>query len=493
MATHGVTVSEVPTGVRPPVRVTAGLPIYVGLGTINAGDIACVNTPVVAYNLAEAVAKIGPISDPSEWDKWTLHEAAHAHFSVYGVGPIVLINVIDPDDAGHVASATGESHQLVDGEVQLQVYGGADAPLLGAIKSTVVVKDITGVTTYALNTDYTLAFDADGFLVVTVVAGGDIAEDDVILCDFDYLDPTGVVASDIVGGYSAGAYTGLECVEQVYPKLRLVPGFIVSPKWSQTLSVGTRMQAIAASINGSFRAMALLDLPTDPGVIATYAESAAWKSTNNYDSVNAAACWPKTKNGDYTYHLSTIVACLANSVDGDNSGIPFASPSNQSITATAAVNDDGDEILLTRPQANALNAQGIVTALNGFYGWKLWGTRTAGYPETTDPKDAFIPLRRMFNWVGNTVLLTVDRDVDQPGNRRLIDGVVGTIQSFLNGLTAQGALMPATIEFRSDENPTADLSDGIYRFHLTMTPPSPAESIEFVLEYDPTALEALFE
>src|SRR5687767_13587758 len=108
---HGVNISEQPTGVKPPVRISAGLPVYFGTAPINAGDLTCVNVPVVAYTLAEAVAKLGPQSD--DFDSWTLHEAMKAHFSVYSVAPVVFVNVLDPENAYHVASATGESHQLV--------------------------------------------------------------------------------------------------------------------------------------------------------------------------------------------------------------------------------------------------------------------------------------------------------------------------------------------------------------------------------------------
>ncbi len=484
MAQHGVSIREIPTGVKPPVRITAGIPVYIGTAPINAGDLTCVNKAVVAYTLAEAVAKLGPQSD--DFASWTLHEAMKAHFSVYSVAPVVFINVLDPDNAYHVAEATGESHQLVDGEVQLQVYGGPDAPLLGVLMDSVVV---TGKT---LGTDYTLAFDDDGFLVVSIVDGGGLSEDSVILVDFDYLDPAGVTSDDIIGGLSGGQYTGLEVVEQVFPALRLVPGFILAPKFSQVPEVAARMATIAASINGAFRALALTDLSTDPGEIADYSAAAAWKSDNGFGSINAVPCWPLAKNGDDVYHLSTVLACVANVTDAARDGLPYASPSNKAVSATAAVDDDGTEILLTRPQANALNAQGIFTLLSGFNGWRTWGNRTGGYPGTTDPKDAFIPIRRMFNWIGNTVILTIDANVDDPANRRLIDLVLNTLTAFLNGLIPAGALVDGKIEFREDENPVVDLADGKVKFHLTLTPPSPAETMEFVLEYDPTALAALF-
>jgi hypothetical protein len=488
---HGVNILEQPTGVKPAVRISAGLPVYFGTAPINAGDLECVNTPAVFYTLAEAVAKLGPLSD--DFASWTLHEAVKAHFSVYSVAPIVCVNVLDPDNAYHTATATNESHQLVDGEVQLQVYGGPDEPLLGILKDTVVVNKLVGGALMALGTDYTLAFDDDGYLVLTIVEGGALAEDDIVLVDFDYLDPSGVTADDIIGGYSGGAYTGIEVVEQVFPALRLVPGFLLAPKYSQTPEVAARLQTKAASINGVFRAMALTDLSTDEGVIPTYAEAPAWKTDNGYGSINAVPCWPKQKNGDDVYHLSTVLACIANVVDAANAGTPFVSPSNKAVTGTSAVLDDASEVLLTRPQANALNAQGIFTLLNGFNGWRSWGNRTGGYPATTDPKDAFIPIRRMFNWVANTIVLTTDANVDDPINRRLIDLVLGTIQSFLNGLIAQGALVDGVIEFREDENPAIDLADGKIKWHVTLTPPSPAEEMTFVLEYDPSALEELFE
>lgn len=486
---HGVSVEEVPTGVKPPVRISAGLPVYIGTAPINSVDLTNVNKPKVAYTLAEFVAQFGALSD--DFASWTLHEAAKAHFSVYSVAPIVCINVLDPESAYHTATATAESHQLIDGEVPIQIYGGPDEALLGVIESTVVVKNLADVTK-ALGTDYTLAFDDDGFLVISVVAGGSIGANDVIKVSFDYLDPTGVTAADIIGGYSGGEYTGLEVVEQVYPALRLVPGFILAPKWSQEPTVAARMDAIAGSINGVFKASALVDLSTDPVDIATYAAAGAWKSDNGFDGGSSFAFWPKGKNGDDVYHASTIAACVANVTDADHDGIPYVSPSNKDVTGTSAVLDDGSEVLLTRPQANALNDQGIVTLLNGFNGWKLWGNRTAVYPANTDPKDAFIPIRRMFNWVGNTIILTTDANIDDPINRRLIDLVLGTVGSFLNGLVAVGALVAGKIEFREDENPAVDLADGKIRWHITLTPPSPAQDIVDILEYDPTALEALF-
>jgi phage tail sheath protein FI len=236
----------------------------------------------------------------------------------------------------------------------------------------------------------------------------------------------------------------------------------------------------------------LVDLSTDPGEIASPEDAPAWKSDNGYDKVDMTPCWPLVKNGDDVYHGATVLACVANLTDAAFDGIPYASPSNKDIVGTATVLDDGTEMFLGRDQANALNAQGIVTFLNGLNGWKTWGNRTGGYPGTTDPKDSFIAIRRMFNWFAATTILTTDRDVDQPGNKRLIDSVKGTMGTLINSLVAVGALVAGKIEFRKDENPVTDLADGKIVWHVTLTPPSPGEDLDFLVEYDPSALSALF-
>lgn len=45
------------------------------------------------------------------------------------------------------------------------------------------------------------------------------------------------------------------------------------------------------------------------------------------------------------------------------------------------------------------------------------------YPANTDVKDQFIPISRMFDWVGNTLIRTFWSKLDRPMNRRLIDNI----------------------------------------------------------------------
>ena len=153
---------------------------------------------------------------------------------------------------------------------------------------------------------------------------------------------------------------------------------------------------------------------------------------------------------------------------------------------------DGTEVILGPDEANYLNGQGVVTALNFVGGWKLWGNRTGCYPSNTDAKDAFISIRRMFNWHAQTFILTYWAKVDKPITKRLIQTIIDSENIRLNGLVARGALLGARVEFQDTENPVTNLLDGIITFHTYFTPPTPAREIENIIEYDPQYFNTLF-
>lgn len=306
-------------------------------------------------------------------------------------------------------------------------------------------------------------------------------------------DPTKVTASDIVGGYNTttGKNTGLECVEEVYPRFGLIPGVIIAPKFSSASTVAAILKAKAAEINGVFKSIAIADI--DTAQATSYSAVNAVKNTENFMDPHLIVTWPKVALGGIQMFLSTQVAALMGKVDSAHSDIPYKSPSNENLQCDQTILANGNDIFLGKAQANYLNGLGVVTALNFVGGWKCWGNRTSAYPSSTDPKDAFIPCRRMMNWVANTLVTSYWSKIDEPINKRLVESVVDSAQIWLNGLVARGALVGGRVEFRADENPTTDLADGIIRFHVYVCPPTPAREINFVMEMDVQYFASLFE
>ncbi|MGG3203337.1 phage tail sheath family protein [Brevibacillus brevis] len=481
---HQVSISESGTSVLSPVEAAAGLPVYFGTAPIHLTDnpSAYVNKPVLAYSYEEAVKALGYHSD---WNDYTLCEAIKAQFQLFNVAPAVFVNVLDPSI--HKENVADSAITLSSGKYTIAVDG--------VLLSTLVVKLTGAGNALVRNKDYTVVFNGSGHPVISRVDGGDIpANQTSLTVSYDKLTPSTVTDAQIIGGIDSGTgkVTGLELINKIFPLYRLVPGQIVVPKHSKKPAVAAVMKAKSTGINSLFKAMAIADIDSSSTGAGVYTEAPAWKNNNNFSDPHLVACYLKAKLGDEIYHLSTQFAALNSKVMAENGNVPYVSPSNKNIQANAVVNEADTEINLGVDQAAYLNGEGIVTAINFVGGWKMWGNNTSVYPAHTDVKDRFIPVRQMFNWIGNTLILTHWQVVDDPTNRRLIDTVVDSTNIWLNGLTAQGSILGGRVEFRAADNPVTSLLDGKVSYRLFLAAPVPAENIEFKLEFDVAYLQNLF-
>lgn len=490
---HGVSVSEIPTSILPPVESSAGIPFIVGTAPVNMADTSNVNKPVLCYSYDEAVKAFGyvpPKEDGASGLKkfeYSISEFINSQFALFGVSPVIIVNVLDP--AKHKKAATTVTVTL-DAKT-----GAATIAETGIIPSSVTITG-SGSAAYVEGTDYVLSFDDDGALVVSSLKDEDGNFKMTTAAELTFaaqkLDPTAVTADEIIGGVDvSGNKSGFETVSECFPRFRLVPGVLLAPAYSHNAGVAAVMAAKAANINEHFTAIALIDVPTEN--VKQYTDVAAWKNSNNITDPKQVVCFPMLALDGVAYHQSTQLAGLIGDTDSDNDDVPYVSPSNKNYQMTSAVLADGTEIWLGADAAAYLNSQGVVTALNFIGGWKCWGNRTACYPANTDVKDSFIPVRRMFSWVGNTLIQSFWQRVDAPLNRRQIDAIVDSANAWLNGMTAKQYILGGRVEFLESENPTTDLMDGKARFHVYLTPPSPNREIDFVLEYDPQYVETLFQ
>ncbi|MDL2329088.1 hypothetical protein LJC71_04960 [Desulfosarcina sp. OttesenSCG-928-A07] len=301
---------------------------------------------------------------------------------------------------------------------------------------------------------------------------------------------SGVTSQNIIGGIDGPTLrkTGLELISEVFPRFRMVPGQILAPGFSGDAEVAVAIGAKCENINGHFRATGIIDIPKD---VQNYTEAPAWIVDKNLTDENLIAFLGQPKVGDALHWGSTHLAGVTALRDASSGGVPYWSPSNNRMICNGLVHNES-ELALGPEVAQWLNGNGIVTGLNWIGGMVAWGNRTAAYPGITDVKDTFIPIRRMFNWIANTIVLTYWQKLDSPMNRRMVNSIVDSINVWLNGLTAREYILGGRLMFLEGENPTTDMMDGKLRFHLYLCTPPPAEDIEFILEYDPNYFETLF-
>jgi hypothetical protein len=443
------------------------------------------NVPRIYNSYEEAVAEMGYSND---WVTYDICEHMDAVFVEFGVFPVTYIAVNDVFTGGTPQAAA--PFPLVGGQV--------DTGLKLINDATLVVTGPSGTPVYVLGTDYLLTLSANETWVVTRIPTG------AILTDTDTIEVAGTVpaatpvtAGIIIGGVvvGTGKRTGLEVIEDVFQKTGYVPGVIVCPAWSHDPSVAAAMEAKCENINGCFACTCLIDVDTT--VVKTAQDVNQWKNMNNIvfprqellfgkpALVGAIVGQPGTAHGvTKIFNFASQQGPLIQWTDTyKGQGMPYCSPSNKNLRMNSLQLANGDEVPMHLADANMLNGQGVITALNWIGGWRSWGNRTACYPSDTDVKDMFIPVRRMFDYIGNTIVLTIWQEVDEPGNRRLIDAVVNSLQMWLDGITATGALIGASIAFNQSENPSTEILNGHYVFHVYIAVPTPAEWLDFRIEY----------
>lgn len=475
---HGIRVAENPTGVSSPINGTAGLQVVFGTAPINTvqNPSAAVNKLILANTFDEAKAALGYSED---FDNYTLCQAMYAAFKLFGVGPVIFCNVLDPSKAEHKTSVASASYAVANKQAVVNVIGMIH-------DSTLIVKDTS--VTLVEDTDYTVSYNDDGYLVITLLSTSTHASAATLTINGNKLNPSGVTANDIIGGNTGGVETGLELIRQVFPKFGMAPATILAPGFSKLTTVGAALSAKTSEINGKFKCLALIDL--DTATTTNYTAVPAAKTAAGYSDENDIVLWPLIKTtDDKKIAYSAVYASLVAYVDASNGDVPSLSPSNKLMSIGGTCVASGAEVMLDEVQANTLNEAGVVTAINQA-GWRTWGNNTACYPGVTDPKDRWICCRRFFNWWENSFVITYLNKVDELGNYKLIESVVDAENIRGNSYVAQGKVAGIHIEFDPTQNPVSEIIAGSIKFKTRLAPYTPAEDILNEFEFDPSMISS---
>lgn len=470
---HGVRIQENPTSVPTPVANESGVPVIFGTAPVNlAADPQNATHKLFLCNtFAEAKAAVGYSDD---YENYTLCQAMDAFFKAFGVGPIVLCNVLDP--ATHKETYT-ETLEVVSGQ--------ATATKKGIILNGLEAKFEDSA--LEAGKDYTAEFSNEGVLVITVITEGVTS----ITLTGSQLAPSKVTAADIIGSYDAntGKETGVELVRKVYPTFGVTPNLLLAPGWSHIPTVGLALAEKCVDVNGVFKCECVVDIDCSADGAVKYTDIEKVKSESGFMSEHTIAVWPMVKYAGKIMYYSAIYAAMAVYTDYNNDSVPNLSPSNRAVRISATVVADGTEVNLDMNQANELNAVGVVTAVNmGVF--KAWGNNTAAYPGVTDPKDRWIACRRFFSWWGNSFITTYLEKVDNPANYRLIESIVDSENVRGNSLVSQGKCAGIKMVYSKEDNPIGNVLDGKIVFRQYLAPYTPAEDILNVLEFDPSMIEA---
>lgn len=483
MANLGVHIFEKATSVSTPNTADVGIPFVVGTAPVqSATKPTKSNVPVLATSWDEAVEKLGFSYD---WKNYTLCEFMYSHFQLFGAQPVIFCNILDPD--GMKKDVDAAEHEVADHKISLPIETIPESIVVKVTDTAGGADDATTGRTLAEDEDYSVFYerdDSDTYVcIVELLEDGSAYNAEKLTIECKAVTPETATVADVADGVSQ--------VDACLTAVGVVPDLICAPGWSHITTIAAVMATKAAAINGLFKGKAVIDADSSENGVTEYSQLSGYKNKNNFVDADQILCWPMVQLGDYRFHLSTQLCGLMAKVDTGNRGVPYESPSNKNLKMDACVLADGTEINLTWNQVNLIaGSWGVVTAVNFLNsGWVAKGNYTACYPGNTDVKDQFIPVSRMFDFIGNTLIRTFWCKLDKPMTTALRDSILLTCNIWLSGLTGSGYLYGARAEMLAEENPLTSLLDGIITLHVYNAPPVPAQEIDFILEYDVSYME----
>jgi hypothetical protein len=224
--------------------------------------------------------------------------------------------------------------------------------------------------------------------------------------------------------------------------------------------------------------VAILDSP--PGLNAQQIRE--WRVDKaGYDSKYASLYWPWVKVMDPVLGRAVFVPPSGHMAgiwarNDDTRGVHKA-PANEVIRGAIA-----PELQITKGEHDQLNPVGIncIRAFPG-KGIRVWGARTI----SSDPEWRYLNVRRLFNYIEESILEGTDWVVFEPNDERLWDSVKRTITMFLRRVWRDGALFGATpaeaffVKCDAENNPLETRDVGQLIIDVGVAPVKPAEFVVF--------------
>jgi len=466
---HGVYGEIVAEGIPQAIESQAAMVVF-GTAPVHTieGGASNVNKPIVCNNMAD-VRKYFGYSD--SWEDYTLCMAFRRFFEQKAVGPLVVINVLDP--ATHKKSTQSTSDKTPSGGKI--VIASAEDIILDTVE--IWTKDETPAKKVK-DTDYSIAYNADKKQIVITEIGSGLGSSALTVKYYE-IKPEDVTDAVMIGTTDGmGSNTGLFVIRDVYTLTGMIPAYILVPGFSSHPSVHAAMASVSRKINGHWDAWMFADIPIiDNATPITLATAKTWKDANGYTQENETVYFPMAQGtDDKLYYMSVLAAANFLELLIDNDDLPYHSASNSACgiirnlylgaTATDRVYDD--QII-----NEYLCKNGIASA--AFVGgrWAIWGAHAADYDQTNATQINVAETNRMMLYhISNDFQARRPLQIDQPLSQNDIQTIVAEEQERLDGLVGMGALLYAKAKLDAEADNRSDLMNGdyIFDFEVTTTP-----------------------
>jgi phage tail sheath protein FI len=489
----GVYVQEVSSGSKPIEGVGTAVAAFVGLT-----EKGPANTPTLVTNWTQFSTLFGDFVEGSY-----LAHAVYGYFLNGGGSAYVVRVASDGDSAAPSAQAelgakdepgrpvyriTAAEGGPAGDEISVEIGdpgdGGEESFKVTVSRGGKVEETFDNVTTKRGPTNAATVVKARSKLIrlEEVGTGGAVTlpeKANVKLSGGTAVTQVRVTADDYVGNSAdRTGFAGLEAVDEI--TMLSVPDVMAA--YQRGIIDLEAVQAVQLAMIAHCELMgdrvAILDAP--PALNAQQVKE--WRQDKaGYDSKYAALYWPWIRVFDPLKGQGMLVPPSGHMAgiwarNDDTRGVHKA-PANEVVRGAISL-----ELQITKGEHDQLNPSGIncIRAFPG-RGVRVWGARTI----SSDPEWRYLNVRRLFNYVEESILEGTQWVVFEPNDSRLWDAVKRNVSAFLRRVWRDGALFGTSAGeaffVKCDaENNTQDTIDiGQLIIDVGIAPVKPAEFVIF--------------
>ncbi|WP_333771133.1 phage tail sheath family protein [Streptomyces sp. IBSBF 2435] len=502
--TPGVYVEEVQSGARPIEGVGTAVAAFVGFA--RSGPF---HEPTLVTNWDQYVQRFGGFTEGTY-----LAHAVYGYFSNGGGAAYVVRIGGSADDSSAPAAGGGEAREVTAGE-PVALGGFLLAARPGTSGLSVEIADPDGehppedrfkllvrrgdqvVETFDVSTRKNVKGYVIGQVrtskLIEVTEQRDVGQTRPASQTVALPDPaaspaasgadgsSGLDPAEYVGDASARTgFSGLEAIDEV--TMVAVPDLMSAYQRGDIDDEGVRTVQLAVISHCEQMGDRVAVLDTPPGFTAQQART--WRMDEaGYDSRYATLYYPWVRVFDPAAGRNTTVP-----PSGHIAGVWARSDAERGVhkaPANEVVRGAVDlELRLSKGEQDLLNPIGVncVRAFPG-RGVRVWGARTL----SSDPAWRYLNVRRLFNYLEESILLGTQWVVFEPNDDRLWSSIRRNVTAFLTEEWRRGALFGRTAEeafyVKCDRgnNPQESIDQGRVVCEIGVSPVKPAEFVVFRL------------
>ncbi|MDA0166654.1 phage tail sheath subtilisin-like domain-containing protein [Solirubrobacter ginsenosidimutans] len=501
--TPGVYVEEVPSANKPIEGVSTSIAAFVGLAP--GGPV---NTPMRISNWTQFSKIYG---DPNEPDNGPFMEGAYLAHSVYGFfqngGNLCWVVRVGDDGGSNGAGAAARAALPAAADASVETYGavalgageteveiaeeptageGADKTYTVRVSSGSDKEEFTGLSTKKGRNNLATKVNAQSKLIKIEETGAALPEAQrapatgTFKLSAPSIDPSKVKPTHFEGDVARRkGMGGLAAVDEI--TMVVMPDIMtLATDNGDDVQIRDLQGKMIAHCEMAGDRMAILDCPPD----MLPQEILEWRmNTAGYDSKFAALYYPWIEVQDPLTNQPMMVPpsghvaglwCRTDATRGVHKA-----PANEVVLGA-----NGLGFQITQAEQGGLNKVGIncIRAFPG-RGIRVWGARTM----SSDPEWRYINVRRLFNFVSESIMEGTQWSVFEPNDEKLWIQLRIAATNFLTRVWSDGALFGSTpaqafyVKCDSETNPPEVIEAGQVICEIGIAPVKPAEFVIFRL------------